>query len=65
MVKCVCYTGLWIHWFCDFGATIPNGFGHYRMNVISWCGPLEVGLDRATNVTYGMLCNGWGTGIVL
>jgi hypothetical protein len=25
MVKCVCNTGLWIHWFCDLGATIPNG----------------------------------------
>jgi hypothetical protein len=25
MVKCVCYTGLWIHWFCDLDATIPNG----------------------------------------
>jgi hypothetical protein len=25
MVKCVCYTGLWIHWFRDHGATIPNG----------------------------------------
>jgi hypothetical protein len=25
MVKCVCYIGLWIQWFCDLGATIPNG----------------------------------------
>jgi hypothetical protein len=25
MVKCVYYTGLWIHWFCDPGATILNG----------------------------------------
>jgi hypothetical protein len=25
MVKCVCYMGLWIHWFRDLGATIPNG----------------------------------------
>jgi hypothetical protein len=25
MVKCVCYMGLWIHWFHDLGATIPNG----------------------------------------
>jgi hypothetical protein len=25
MVKCVCYTGLWIHWFRDLIATIPNG----------------------------------------
>jgi hypothetical protein len=21
----VCYTGFWIHWFCDHGATISNG----------------------------------------
>jgi hypothetical protein len=45
MVKCVCYTGLWIHWFHDFGATIPNGsitigrtsligVGHSRLNSI-------------------------------
>jgi hypothetical protein len=25
MVKCVCYTGLWIHWFRDLDITIPNG----------------------------------------
>jgi hypothetical protein len=25
MVKCVCYTGLRIHWFRDLDATIPNG----------------------------------------
>jgi hypothetical protein len=25
MVKCVCYTVLWIHWFHDLNATIPNG----------------------------------------
>jgi hypothetical protein len=25
IVKYVCYTGLWIHWFRDLGATIPNG----------------------------------------
>jgi hypothetical protein len=24
MVKCVCYIGLWIHWFRNLGAT-PNG----------------------------------------
>jgi hypothetical protein len=45
MVKCVCYTGLWIHWFCDPGATIPNGsvtigrtslvgVGHSRLHLI-------------------------------
>jgi hypothetical protein len=25
MVKCVCYMGLWIYWFRDLDATIPNG----------------------------------------
>jgi hypothetical protein len=25
MVKCLCYTGLWIHWFRDLDVTIPNG----------------------------------------
>ena len=24
MVKRVYYMGLWIHWFCDHGTTIPN-----------------------------------------
>jgi hypothetical protein len=45
MVNCVCYTGLWIHWFRDLGTTIPNGslttgrtslvgVGHLRSNLI-------------------------------
>jgi hypothetical protein len=45
MVKCVCYTRLWIHWFHDLGPTIPNGFvtiertslvgmGHLRSDLI-------------------------------
>jgi hypothetical protein len=45
MVKSVCYTGLWIHWFHDLDATIPNGsvttrrtslvgVGHSRSNSI-------------------------------
>jgi hypothetical protein len=25
MIKCVCYTGIWIHWFYDHGVAIPNG----------------------------------------
>jgi hypothetical protein len=40
-------------------------FGHYRTDVISWCGSLEVGFERATNVTYSMLYNGWVTGNIL
>jgi hypothetical protein len=45
MVKWLCYTGLWIHWFRDFDATIPNdsvtigrtslvGVGHSRSDPI-------------------------------
>ena len=45
MVKCVCYTRLWIYWFRDYGATIPNstvtigrtslaGVGHSRPDPI-------------------------------
>jgi hypothetical protein len=45
MVKYVCYTGLWIHWFRDPDATIPNdsvtigrtsvvGVGHSRSDSI-------------------------------
>jgi hypothetical protein len=25
MIKCVCYTELWIHWLHNLDATIPNG----------------------------------------
>ena len=45
IIKYVCYTGLWIHWFCDPGATISNGsvtigrtslvsVGHSRLDLI-------------------------------
>jgi hypothetical protein len=45
MVKCVCYTGLWIHWFHDLGVIIPNssvtigrtslvGVGHSKSDLI-------------------------------
>jgi hypothetical protein len=57
--------GLWIHWFRDHGAIIFNGLVIIGLGAISWCGLFEVGLGRATNVTYGMLCNGWDTSIVL
>ena len=45
----VCYVGLWIYWFHDHDATIPNS-----TDVITQCGPFGVELDRAANVTYGM-----------
>jgi hypothetical protein len=45
MVKCVWYTGFWIHWFRNLGATISNGLvtigrtslvgvGHSRLDSI-------------------------------
>jgi hypothetical protein len=45
MVKCMCYTRLWIYWICDSGATILNssvtigwtslvGVGHSRLELI-------------------------------
>jgi hypothetical protein len=45
VVKYMCYTGLWIHWFHDLDATIPNGsitigrtslvgVGHLRLDSI-------------------------------
>jgi hypothetical protein len=51
MVKCVCYTGLWIHWFCDPGATISNGWvtiGHMPL--------VGVGHLRSDSFVPLMLC---------
>jgi hypothetical protein len=53
MGKCVCYIGA-----LDPLVQHSQWFGYYKTDVISWCGPFEVGLDCATSVTYGMLCNG-------
>jgi hypothetical protein len=51
MVKCVCYTGLWIHWFRDHGATIPNGSVTIgRMSLVS------VGYLRSDSIMLLMLC---------
>ena len=66
MVKRVYYTGFWIHWFCDYDATIPNGTLTIGWTPLVSLGPLGVGPNCAANVMYGMFsCNGWGTGIVL
>jgi hypothetical protein len=35
------------------------------MNVVSRCRLHEVGFSCIINVTYGILCNGWGTSIIL
>jgi hypothetical protein len=50
MVKCVCYTGLWIHWFCDLVATIPNG-----SVAIGWTSLVGVGHPRSNSVIPLML----------
>jgi hypothetical protein len=51
MVKCVCYTGLWIHWFRDLGATIPNG-----SVTIGWMSLVGVGHSRSDSIVSLMLC---------
>jgi hypothetical protein len=65
---CVCVGGggggLWIQWFRDQDAAIPNGWSLLDECHL-WCGPPEVGLGRATSVIYDMMCNDWGIGIVL
>ena len=51
MVKYVCYTGLWIHWFCDNGVTIPNG-----MVTIGRSSLVGVGHSRLDSIMPLMLC---------
>jgi hypothetical protein len=50
MVKCVCYTGLWIHWFHDPGATIPNG-----LVTIGQKSLVDVGHSRSDSIVPLML----------
>ena len=50
MVKYVCYTGLWIHCFCDHGATIPNG-----MITIGRTSLVGVGYSRLDSIVPLML----------
>ena len=51
MVKFVCYTGLWIHWFRDHGATIPNG-----TVTIGRTSLVGVGHSRSDSIVPLMLC---------
>jgi hypothetical protein len=51
MVKCVCYTGLWIHWFRDPGATILNG-----SVTIGRTSLVGVGHSRSNSIVPLMLC---------
>jgi hypothetical protein len=50
MVKCVCYMGLWIHWFRELGATIPNG-----SVTIGWTLLVGVGYSRSDSIVSLML----------
>jgi hypothetical protein len=50
MVKCVCYMGLWIHWFRDPGATIPNGSVIIRQTPL-----VGVGYSRSYSIVSLML----------
>jgi hypothetical protein len=51
MVKCVCYTGLWIHWFRGHGAAIPNG-----LVTIGRTSLVGVGHSRSDSIVSLMLC---------
>jgi hypothetical protein len=50
MVKCVCYMGLWIHWFRDHDATIPNGSA-----TTGWTSLVGVGHARSDSIVPLML----------
>jgi hypothetical protein len=50
MVKCVCYTELWINWFCDLDATIPNG-----SVTIGWTSLVGIGHSRSDSIMPLML----------
>jgi hypothetical protein len=51
MVKCMCYTGLWIHLFLDPGATIPNG-----SVTIGRTSLVSIGHSRLDSIVTLMLC---------
>ena len=50
MVKCMCYTRLWIHWFRDPGANIPNGLVTIRRTSL-----VSVGHSRSDSIVPLML----------
>jgi hypothetical protein len=51
MIKYVCYTRLWIHWFRDLDATIHNG-----LVTIGWMSLVGVGHSRSNSIVPLMLC---------
>jgi hypothetical protein len=54
MVKCACYMGLCIHWFCDHGATIPNGLVTIRRMPLVGVG--HSGLDSILSLMLHTVC---------
>ena len=50
----VCYTGLWIHWFRDHIATIPNGT--VTIGRMSLVGVGHSGLDQIVPLMLRMVC---------
>jgi hypothetical protein len=51
MIKCVCYTGFWIYWFRDLGATIPND-----SVTIGQTSLVGVGHSKSDSIVPLMLC---------
>jgi hypothetical protein len=54
MVNCVCYMGLWIHWFCDLDATISNG--SVTLGRTSLVGVGHLGLDSIIPLMLRTIC---------
>jgi hypothetical protein len=54
IVNCVCYTRLWIHWFHDHGATIPNGLVIIRQTSLVGVGHSR--LDSTVSLMLRMVC---------
>jgi hypothetical protein len=51
MVKCMCYMGLWIHWFRDPSTTIPND-----SVTIGRTSLVSMGYSRSDLIVLLMLC---------
>ena len=54
MVKCVCYTRLWIRWFHDHGVTIPNG--SVTIGLTSFVGVGHLRLDSIVSLMLRTVC---------
>jgi hypothetical protein len=63
MVKCACYTGLWIHWFCDLDATIPNSL--VTIGQTSLVGVGYSRLDSIVPLMLRMVCYAMARALIL